>query len=141
MTLYGPNGELFYRQFRDARKILTGVWQRLGCVIENAGTYRLELSAKSEQKTSSSYSLKIAELRPATEDDRAFETAEKWQQEAGKMWGEKRDFDQAILLGEKALAIFQKLSPPGSGDPGNMAIFSSLDNALPRPTLNRAAKS
>lgn len=122
MALYGSNGELFYRQFRDARRVPTGLWQRLGRVIENAGTYRLELSAKAEQKTPSSYSLKIAELRPATEDDRAFEMAERWQQEAGKLWGEKKNFDQAIALGEKALAIFQKLSPQ-TGDPGNMAIL------------------
>lgn len=140
MALYGSNGELVYRQFRDAKKVSTGLWQRLGRVIENAGTYRLELSAKAEQKAPSPYSLKIAELRPATEDDRAFETAEKWQQEAGKMWGEKRDFDQAIELGEKALAIFQRLSPQ-TGDPGNMAILLSnlyYDRGYHRDTPRRA---
>lgn len=124
MALYGSNGELFYRQFRDARKTSTGLWQRLGRVIENAGTYRLELSAKPEQKAPSSYTLKIAELRAATEDDRSLETAESFWQEADKRWKEKRDFDRAITLGEKSLAIFQKLSPQ-TGDPGNMAILLS----------------
>ncbi len=127
LALYSSEGELIYRQWRGGRAVSAGLLQNLKRVIETSDAYRLELSAKADQKAASIYELKIAELRPATETDRALQTAEANQRKASHLSEQERKFDEAIALGEPTLATYLKLLPPDAGDIGNLAIV--LQNA------------
>ena len=122
LALYDSNGNLTYQQSRDARKASVGLQQTLRRVIESTDTYRLEISAKPEQKEALMYSLKITELRAANDGDQRLQTAELWQREASRLWDEQRSFDEGIALGEKALAVYQELSPTDA-DVGNVALL------------------
>lgn len=122
LALYDSKGNLTYQQSRNARKASVGLQQTLRRVIESTDTYRLEISAKPGQKESIVYSLKIAELRAANDGDQRLQTAELWQQQASRIWEEQRSFDEGIALGEKALTVYQELSPTDA-DVGNVALL------------------
>lgn len=127
LALYDSRGELVYRQEREARSVPAGLRQQLKRVIEMSGAYRLELSTRADQKGSSSYELKLADLRPATEADRSLQIAEVQQKKATHLSEQEQKFDEAIALGETALATYLKFAAPDYGDIGNLAIV--LQNA------------
>jgi CHAT domain-containing protein/Tfp pilus assembly protein PilF len=76
-------------------------------VAENAGRHRLEVRSLEKDAKSGKYEVKLVELRAATSRDRNLAEADKLGNEAESL-RQKNQYDQAIPLAERALAIRKK---------------------------------
>jgi len=85
--------------------------ETLSQVAEVAGSYRLNVLAKQNEAPVGRYVIRIAELRAATEKDRALQEARKLSAEAVRLYREGK-FAEAHPLAERALEIQEKALGP-----------------------------
>jgi CHAT domain-containing protein/Tfp pilus assembly protein PilF len=94
-------------------------------VAETAGNYRLVVKAKQKDAPTGRYEIRVAELRAATEKDRALQEARNLGTESERLWRAGK-YDEARPLAERALAIREK--EQGSEHPDVAAYINLLAN-------------
>ncbi|HKX30694.1 MAG TPA: tetratricopeptide repeat protein, partial [Blastocatellia bacterium] len=106
-----------------------------------AGRYRLNVQSRS--KAAGSYEIRIAEARPATDDDRALQEARQLYPKHVKLFNAGK-YDEAISSIERVLEIRQKVlgaeHPDLAGPIHNLGVLYWLkgDYAQAEPLLQRA---
>ncbi len=108
VTIFSPDNQQVFQV--DSPNGDTGpepVWFVAGAT----GTYRLEISALDKSAHSGRYEARILEIRIATTDDKALGESNDLEQQADKLFNERR-YDEAISLAERVLAVREKLSVP-----------------------------
>ncbi|MEP7339784.1 MAG: CHAT domain-containing protein [Acidobacteriota bacterium] len=135
VTIYSPTGERLYLRRRTGVPTPQGRLHETKLVADNAGVYRVELTPIPEQKTAGQYQFTWLEQRPANEDDRALQGAQRAWEVVGELQNrytfgmpderrsirERREFDRMIGIGEESLAVLQRLLPQ-SLDVGNLGV-------------------
>jgi CHAT domain-containing protein/Tfp pilus assembly protein PilF len=108
VKLIGPDGEratdFDFESRMQGQEIVS--W-----VAEKAGSYRLDVLAKYKNAGAGQYEIKVLELRPATENDRALHKARKLNTELASLFREGR-YDEARPLVERMLEIRERVLGP-----------------------------
>ena len=91
-------------------------------IAEVTGSYRLNVQSRQKEAFAGRYEIRVAELRAATEDDRALEEARRLSRESERLQSAGK-YDEARALGERALAIQEKALGPDHLD-----VARSLNN-------------
>ncbi len=123
LVLYDPAGAVFYREFRFARQVTAGWRQPLKRLVNVTGTYRLEATARPKQKKPTNYQVRLAALRPATEEDRTVERAESLYRRAEQLGRKENKLEEALELGEKALTLYQNAALPDTIEIADLAML------------------
>jgi tetratricopeptide (TPR) repeat protein len=115
VTLFGPDGKQLIEidSPRGAQGLEPVLW-----IVETGGDYRLAVRPLEKDAATGRYEIKIIELRPATEQDRA----RKLLNESVSLW-ERGKYTEAIQLAERALVIREKSLGPEHPD-----VATSLNN-------------
>ncbi|MBA3355056.1 MAG: tetratricopeptide repeat protein [Pyrinomonadaceae bacterium] len=103
VQMLGPDGNLIVEFNFEARKQSQ---EKVEQVAEVTGSYRLNVQAKGE-RDAAGYEIRVAELRAATEKDRALQGARKLSIEFLKMYRAGK-YDEARPLAEQVLEIREK---------------------------------
>jgi CHAT domain-containing protein/Tfp pilus assembly protein PilF len=84
-------------------------------VADVAGNYRIQISAAERNVPPGRYEIKIIALRGPTADERSLEEARRLSEESRNL-RQKGKYDEALLLAERALAIWEKTLGPDHRD-------------------------
>ncbi|HEY3132262.1 MAG TPA: CHAT domain-containing tetratricopeptide repeat protein [Acidobacteriota bacterium] len=85
-------------------------------VAETAGSYNLSVETKLNSAPSGRYLIRLAELRPATLNDRLVQEARKLYREAWNLFMPRTDVAKAQSLAERALQLFENAEGPEHPD-------------------------
>jgi CHAT domain-containing protein/Tfp pilus assembly protein PilF len=94
-------------------------------VAEATGRYRLSIEAAQKEAPAGSYAVSLVELRAATGSDRSLQEARRLCAESIRLWRAGK-YDEALPLGERALAIREKMLGPER--PSVAAALNNLGN-------------
>jgi CHAT domain-containing protein len=113
-----PDGRLIAEFDSESRK---QGQELVGLVAELPVTYELRIKARYPRDPAARYVVRIAEVRPATEQDRfGFEAHTLSAEAQNRLEGGK--YDEAIQLAERALALEQKAQGPDDAYVGDLLI-------------------
>ncbi len=138
--LLGPDGKLIAEFDSEIRK---QGQETVSQVAEMAGNYRLVVQAKQKEAPTGRYEIRVAELRAATEKDRALQEARKLSTESVRLRRAGKD-EEARPLAERALELREKALGPEHPDVAhslnNLAILYHLkgDYAKAEPLYQRS---
>ena len=106
------------RQLRTADLASVGFSEEISLIAQDATTYRIEVTASAKPVRTGNYTLKLTEIRPATEQDRARVQGQKLSEE-----GMQFLINQTATSRAEALEKFQKSIPVwrAAKDPANEA--------------------
>lgn len=142
LTLFGPDSKQIVIVDDDS----TGkAEERISQVAATPGTYRLNIAPKQKTSPAGSYSIRLLELRAATENDRALQQARDLHAQSRSLYRAGK-YDEAQPLSERALAIREKAVGPDNLDLADildqLAIVFSLkaEYAKAEPLFQRALK-
>ncbi len=110
--LLGPDGKLIEEFDSESRK---QGQETVSQVAEMAGNYRLVVQAKQKEAPTGRYEIRVAELRAATEKDRALQEARKLHEESVRLRRAGK-YEEARPLAERALEIREKALEPDHPD-------------------------
>jgi CHAT domain-containing protein len=132
VRIYGADG----RELAEGSGNLNGEW-RIFFVSELAGEYRLEVSvAKGNTEARGRYEMKIAERRPATDEDRSRYSAQELVAEASQLGNPENATTpmrrHMIEKYQAALAIWRKLNDR-KGELDTLFMIGLVNNYLDRP--------
>src|SRR5262245_30851500 len=115
VTLFDPDGKRLIEidSPRGAQGLEPVLW-----IVETGGDYRLTVRPLEKDAAAGRYEIKIIELRPATEQDRALVEARKSFNESVNML-DKGKYADAIQLAERALVIWEIALGPEHPDVAN----------------------
>jgi CHAT domain-containing protein/Tfp pilus assembly protein PilF len=140
IKLFGPNGQ----QISEFDSVIgTQGQERVSWVAEAAGSYRVDVVARFKNAAAGRYGIQVAELRFATENDRALHEAHKLRAEYFRLFREGK-YDEARPIAERVLAIRERVLGPEHPDVAqslsNLAfLFSSMgDYDGAEPLFQRA---
>ena len=140
VTLFGPDGKQLIEI--DSSRGALGP-EPVSWIVETGGDYRLAVRPLEKDTAAGSYEIKIIEMRPATDQDRAMVEERKLFNESVSLW-EKGKYAEAIQLAERALVI-QEISlgpehPHVANSLNNLAEMyrTKGDYAKAEPLLHRA---
>jgi CHAT domain-containing protein/tetratricopeptide (TPR) repeat protein len=108
VQLEGPDGKRITEVNAELRKHGK---EKLSHVAQVTGIYQLGVLAKQKGAPAGSYEIRIREIRPATDHDRALQEARKLDAESDKLQRSFK-FDEAFPLVERALAIRERVLGP-----------------------------
>lgn len=81
--------------------------EEIRAIIEADGAYQLEIRSLEKDAKAGKYEVRIADLRMATEQDRAWVEARKLHEDSARLsW--QRKYDEALPLAERSAAIIEK---------------------------------
>jgi CHAT domain-containing protein/Tfp pilus assembly protein PilF len=112
VKLFGPDGKQL-SQF-DSEFRIQGQ-ETVELVAEEAGSYRLDISAKYKNAAAGRYEIRLLELRSATENDRALYEASKLNAERARLDSAGK-YDEARPLGERVVQIRERVLGPEHPD-------------------------
>jgi len=142
LTLFGPDTKQIVIIDDDS----TGkAEERLSQVAATPGVYRLNIAPKQKTSPAGSYSIRLLELRAATENDRALQQARDLHAQSRSLYRAGK-YDEAHTISERALAIREKAVGPDNLDLANildqLAILLSVkaEYAKAEPLFQRALK-
>ncbi len=101
VALLGPDGKLIFEFDRETRR--QGL-ETITQVAEVSGRYRLTVQAKQQGVAGGRYEIRVAELRAATEQDRALQEARRLFVEADRLWRAAR-YDEALPFATRSMEI------------------------------------
>jgi CHAT domain-containing protein/Tfp pilus assembly protein PilF len=119
LTLFGPDGKRI--MVMDSPN---GRWgpERITTIAETAGSYRIVARSPQKDVPAGRYEIKIAELRAATDTDRALAEARRLFNEAMNI-GRQGKLNEAIQLMEQSLAITEQALGPE-----HLSVAATLNN-------------
>jgi CHAT domain-containing protein/Tfp pilus assembly protein PilF len=138
--LFGPDGRQTTEIDSESR---THGEEAISWVAEEAGRYRLEVVAKYKSAVAGRYEIQLAEMRGATENDRALYKARKLDTEFFRLYDAGK-YDQALPLVERVLEIRERVlgteHPDVARALNNLAILydDKADYAKAEPLFQRA---
>ena len=142
LILSGPNGKQLVTIDDDS----TGkAEEKISQVANAAGDYRLDIESNQKTAPTGRYTLRLLELRPATDNDRMLQEARDLHAQSRSLYRAGK-YDEAQPLSERALAIREKASGPNDLDLASildqLAILFSVkaDYAKAEPLFQRALK-
>src|SRR5262245_1679565 len=98
-------------------------------VAEAAGDYQLDVQPKQERATAGNYEIRIAELRAATDRDRALQEAYKLNKDFFQLYGAGK-FDEAIAVVQRHLEINERIFGPDhhnvAATLGRLALLNAI---------------
>ncbi len=103
VKLFGPDGKQIAEFDSEAT---TQGQETVSWVAEVAGSYRVDVVAKQKDAVAGRYEINVAEVRVATENDRALYESDKLYAESGRLLAK---FDEARPLAERALEIRERV--------------------------------
>jgi CHAT domain-containing protein/Tfp pilus assembly protein PilF len=112
VKVFGPDGKQtsqFDSEFRVQGQ------ETVELVAEEAGSYRLDISAKYKNAAAGRYEIRLLELRSATENDRALYEASKLNAERARLDNAGK-YDEARPLGERVVQIRERVLGPEHPD-------------------------
>jgi CHAT domain-containing protein/Tfp pilus assembly protein PilF len=142
LTLFGPDSKQIVIVDNDS----TGkAEERISQVAATPGAYRLNIASKQKTSPAGSYSIRLLELRAATENDWALQQARDLHAQSRSLYRAGK-YDEAQPLSERALTIREKAVGPDNLDLADildqLAIVLSIkaDYAKAEPLFLRALK-
>ena len=142
LTLFGPDAKQLVIVDDDS----TGkAEERISQVAAAPGAYRLNIAPKQKTSPAGSYSIRLLELRAATENDRTLQQARDLHAQSLSLYRAGK-YDEAQPLSERALAIREKAVGPDNLDLASildqLAILLSVkaDYLKAEPLFQRALK-
>ncbi|MEK6408165.1 MAG: tetratricopeptide repeat protein [Acidobacteriota bacterium] len=126
VTVIAPDGKQIFEFNSESRK---QGQETVTLVAEATGDYRLSVQAVDKKAAAGRYEIRVAELRAATEQDRALQQARKLFDESDRLMRRRRP-DAALPLDEQALAIIEKALGPDHLDVGKSLERLAFDYFL-----------
>lgn len=120
--------------------------QNVSAVAETDGKYRLEVRLRDNKTTKGLYTIRIAELRGATTEERnliALQEAKRRDDEFGKLYGSLK-YDEALTAAQRSLIIRERILNPNNRDIAvslnelALAYYAKREFAKAEPLANRA---
>ncbi|HZF40874.1 MAG TPA: tetratricopeptide repeat protein, partial [Blastocatellia bacterium] len=108
VRLLGPDGKQIAEFDSESRP---QGQESVSLAPEESGGYRLIVSPKQKRAPAGRYGIRIEDVRPATDDDRALQEARKLYAESGKLERAFK-FDEALPLVERALEVRERVLGP-----------------------------
>jgi CHAT domain-containing protein len=119
LYLFAPDGGLTPIAKMDSPSGTRGA-ERVSEVAKVAGDYRVEVKSEEASAKPGRYEVRIEDLRPATDEDRTRVKAERVYGQGEELRQDKKDWAQAAVSYEQALAIWRSL--PDRGEEG-LALY------------------